>query len=71
MEELDLRELIYMFWSKKVQIIVITLLFVIIGGVYSYMFTTPKYKSSTTLVLATINNDTKDNSTLWSNNVVG
>lgn len=59
MEELDLRELIYMFWSKKVQIIVITLLFVIIGGVYSFMFTTPKYKSSTTLVLATLNNETK------------
>lgn len=58
MEELDLRELIYMFWSKKVQIIVIMLLFVIIGGVYSFMFTTPKYKSSTTLVLATLNDTT-------------
>ena len=53
MEELDLRELIYMFWSKKIEIIVITLIFVIIGGIYTYAFTTPKYKSSTTLVLAT------------------
>ena len=53
MEELDLRELIYMFWSKKIEIIVITLLFAIIGGIYTYAFTTPKYKSSTTLVLAT------------------
>ena len=53
MEELDLRELFNMFWSKKIEIVIITLIFVIIGGVYSYMFTTPKYKSSTTLVLAT------------------
>ena len=58
MEELDLRELIYMFWSKKIEIVIITLIFVIIGGVYSYMFTTPKYKSSTTLVLATLNDTT-------------
>ena len=42
-----------MFWSKKIEIIVITLLFAIIGGIYTYAFTTPKYKSSTTLVLAT------------------
>ena len=59
MEELDLRELFNMFWGKKIEIVIITLIFVIIGGVYSFMFTTPKYKSSTTLVLATINNDTK------------
>ena len=58
MEELDLRELFNMFWSKKIEIVIITLIFVIIGGVYSFMFTTPKYKSSTTLVLAT-SNDTK------------
>ena len=58
MEELDLRELFNMFWSKKIEIVIITLIFVIIGGVYSYMFTTPKYKSSTTLVLATLNDTT-------------
>ena len=58
MEELDLRELFNMFWSKKIEIVIITLIFVIIGGVYSFMFTTPKYKSSTTLVLATLNDTT-------------
>ena len=58
MEELDLREVFNMFWGKKIEIVIITLIFVIIGGVYSFMFTTPKYKSSTTLVLAT-SNDTK------------
>ena len=63
MEELDLRELIYMFWSKKIEIIIITLVFVIIGGVYSYYFTTPKYKSSTTLVLTTSGDTTKSGKT--------
>ena len=58
MEELDLRELFNMFWGKKIEIVIITLIFVIIGGVYSFMFTTPKYKSSTTLVLATLNDTT-------------
>ncbi len=66
MEELDLREVFNMFWNKKVQIIVITLLFVIIGGVYSFMFTTPKYKSSTTLVLSTSNDTTKAGKTTTS-----
>ena len=55
MEELDLKELIYMFWSKKIEIILITILFVIVGCVYSFVFTIPEYKSSTTLVLATLN----------------
>ena len=55
MEELDLRELFNVFWSKKVEIIIIALIFAIIGAVYSFGFTTPKYRSSTTLVLATLN----------------
>ena len=54
MEELDLRELFNIFWNKRIEIIIITLIFVIIGGIYSFAFTTPKYKSSTTLVLATL-----------------
>lgn len=55
MEELDLRELLNIFWNKRVEIMVITLVFAIVGGIYSFVFTTPKYKSSTTLVLATSN----------------
>lgn len=53
MEEIDLKELLQMFWSKKVQIIVVVAIFAIIGGVYSLMFVTPKYQASTTLLLAT------------------
>lgn len=52
MEELDLKELFNIFWSKKVQIILIVLIFSVIGIIYTIGFTTPKYSSSTTLVLA-------------------
>lgn len=61
MEELDLKELMTMFWNKKVQTIIIVLIFGMIGGVYSMFMVTPEYRSSTTLVLAkaedTINPD--------------
>ena len=51
MEEIDLKELLSLFWSKIFQIIVITLIIAGIGIIYTYGFTTPKYSSSTTLVL--------------------
>ena len=52
MEELDLKELFSIFWSKKVQIILIVLIFIALGVIYTVGFTTPMYSSSTTLVLA-------------------
>ena len=51
MEELDLKELLSLFWSKIFQIIVIVLIVTGVGVIYTYGFTTPKYSSSTTLVL--------------------
>lgn len=57
MEELDLKELFNIFWNKKTEIILITLIFMVIGVIYSFGFVTPEYKSSTTLVLATLNDD--------------
>ena len=51
MEELDLKELFELFWSKKITIAVLVVVFAVIGAVYSIFFVTPKYKSSTTLVL--------------------
>ena len=53
MEELDLKELLEMFWEKKLQIILITAIFMTIGVVYSLGFVIPKYQSTTTLLLAT------------------
>ena len=52
MEELDLKELFNIFWSKKVHIILIVLIFIALGVIYTVGFTKPMYTSSTTLVLA-------------------
>ena len=52
MEELDVKELFNLFWHKKVQIILIILIFIVLGVIYTVGFTTPMYTSSTTLLLA-------------------
>jgi len=57
MEELDLREIFMVFWNKRVHILLIVLMFAIIGAVYSYKIVVWKYKASTTLVLATTENE--------------
>lgn len=63
MEELDLKELFKMFWNRKLRIILIVLVFLIIGVVYSTCFVTPKYSSSTTLVLASANSNSSSDDT--------
>ena len=62
MEELDLKELFNIFWSKKVQIILIILIFAVIGVIYTMGFVTPVYTASTTLVLAS-SNSTQESTT--------
>lgn len=61
MEELDLKELFQIFWNKKIQIILLILIFMVIGIIYTLGFITPKYSSSTTLVLASGNNNKQTN----------
>lgn len=56
MEEIDLKEMFSIFWSRKIQIIFIVFVFIICGVIYTVKFTTPKYSSSTTLVLASSEN---------------
>ncbi len=56
MEELDLKEIFNLFWNKKIQIVLIVAIFMVIGVIYTLGFVTPVYKSSTTLVLAKIDN---------------
>jgi capsular polysaccharide biosynthesis protein len=51
MEELDLKELISMFLSKKILIILVVIIFALIGAIYTLKFITPMYQSSTSLVL--------------------
>lgn len=61
MEELDIKELFSIFWNKKVQIILIILIFMVIGIIYTVGFITPMYSSSTTLVLASSGNANSTN----------
>lgn len=51
MEEIDLKELIQMFLEKKFLIILIVIIFALLGAIYTLKFITPKYQSSTSLVL--------------------
>lgn len=53
MEEIDLKELVQMFWEKRVQIILITAIFAVVGIIYTLGFVTPKYQATTSLLLAT------------------
>ena len=69
MEEIDLKELLSLFWSKKTQIILIVLIFMLLGVIYTIGFVTPKYTSSTTLLLATSENSTDKSSTITTTDV--
>ena len=69
MEEIDLKELLSLCWSKKTQIILIVLIFMLIGVIYTVGFVTPKYTSSTTLLLATSENSTDKSSTITTTDV--
>lgn len=61
MEEIDLKELLQMFWQKKVLIISILVLFIVLGIIYSLYFVTPKYQSTTKLLLATNSSSQQEN----------
>ena len=60
MEDLDLREIFEIFWRKKFLIIIFTLLGAIIGAIYSYNFVTPKYQSSTRIILSQVSDVEED-----------
>jgi len=51
MEEIDLKELFTMFWEKKIIVILLTIIFAVIGIIYTAVFVTPMYTSSTSLLL--------------------
>ena len=57
MEEIDLKELFSIFWQKKLEILIIILVCLLLGGVYSYFIVTPKYTSYTTLLLTQVTNN--------------
>lgn len=59
MEEIDLKEIFDMFWSKKVLVFTIVLIFTIMGIVYTKYFVKPDYKATSTLVLTKNSSDNK------------
>ncbi len=59
MEEIDLKELFDMFWSRKIIIFLIILIFIGIGTVYTKFMIKPDYKSVATLVLTKKSADDK------------
>lgn len=52
MEEIDLKELFELFWSKKAIIIVTTIVFAIAGAIYSRVLKEPKYTATASMLLA-------------------
>ena len=69
MEEIDLKELIKMFWEKKVQIILIIAIFAVVGLIYSVGFITPEYAAKTSLILATNSSSTGNAGTITTTDV--
>ena len=64
MEEIDLKRFAKLAMAKKVYIIIIMILAVTAGAIYTFSFVTPKYKAKTTLLLAQINEDKLNQNTL-------
>jgi len=63
MEELDLKELFNIFWERKLEIILIILICIVLGAVYSFALLKPEYKSDTTLLLTQITSTEGENNT--------
>lgn len=68
MEELDLKEIFWIIWDKKKIVLTVTAVFVLIAAVYSFILQTPRYKSTTTVVLA-MNNGEEDSTAVTTNDV--
>lgn len=56
-DEIDLKQLLELFWNKKTFILIVILIAVILGYIYTNFLIKPKYTSSTTLILAQRNSE--------------
>lgn len=54
MEELDIKELFNIFWNRKIYMILIVIVFVLVGIVYTLTMVKPMYTSSITILLAKV-----------------
>lgn len=50
-EEIDLKNIFQMFWDRKVSIVIIILLCIVAGYVYTTFFVSPVYKATSTAIL--------------------
>lgn len=57
--EIDLKQIWLMIWNKKWIILIVVLVFLTLGSVYTFYFVTPEYTASTTLILAKSQSDTE------------
>jgi len=69
MEEIDLKELLRAFWIRKTVIILMVIMFMVIGCLYSYFLVTPKYQSTTSILLAKSNTPQSGIDVITSNDV--
>ncbi len=67
-DEIDLKQLLELFWNKKVFILIVVLIAVIMGYIYTSFLVKPKYTSSTTLILAQ-RNSADSTGTITSNDI--
>jgi len=67
MEELDLKELLRIVWRKKISIIVIVIISIVVGCVYSYNYITPRYNSTATVILGKVSSTVGGDR--WSENI--
>ena len=57
--EIDLKQIWLMIWNKKWIILIVVLVFLMLGSVYTFYFVTPEYTASTTLILAKSQSDSE------------
>lgn len=69
MDELDLKDLFNIFWTKKFEIILIMAIAIVIGFIYSYVLLKPEYKSTTSILLAKSNAAQSDDGTITSTEI--
>lgn len=69
MDELNLKQLFNIFWIRRVQIMLIILTFIVLGVIYTLNFVTPKYTSSTTLLLASLNQNGNSSTTITASDI--
>lgn len=70
MEELDLKEILSMFWSKRSLITIIICILIIVGLIYTMFIVKPEYQAKTTLVLTKANSNKDNTSTDLTNSDV-